>query len=996
MKKLQFIFLIVLGFALLSVNSFAQKTKKVVRAERISQVPTTAVEDKKLGLTVERYVANYEVNADKTAVATVESLQRIDSEKVIESFKTFEQIFNSDLETVEVLEAYKISGGTKIVIPEASIQTKLTPQGEAAPGFSSLKFVKIDFGDLKVGDRISYKIKVTDKKNYFEGHFSGAEFFSSFFAWDSVEINISAPKEVALYIDAEKLNGGKIADENNRSRWQWKAQNLPAQDLEIGIRSPFDDSPRLAVTTFKNFEELGATYWLEASKKAAVTPKIQKLADEITKDIKDPQLQAAAIYEWTNKNIRYLLVVLDKGGWIPHSAESIIENGYGDCKDYVTVLHALLSAKGIESQPLLINANSLFWFPKVATPSVIDHVILYIPSLDTFADATAPNTRLGLLPAILNGKTGILAGNKTGILGVPSGKSEESQFLSDSVITFEPSGNIRSVSKNSYIGRAEMLLRPLSETIKAGEGESVFIKLMLTYFGIDGSGKVSKISNPTKIDEPFNIEFEASVADYTTFTPTGRIHVPQGLNLISTGMLEMFVNNEKRKTQMFVGASEFKENFELVFPENVIVQSVPQNVRIENETGLFSTEYKLENNIVKVNRLIVIKKDLIEPNEYEKFSGIIKKSLEDKSAEISYQADKKLLAQKSVEKRVARKTNAKVSSHDIYETLYDPLYNVKTLTPPEVRLVENKLKKTPDDLEARRQLLKYYNSEPRTAQKLAGRTRQRIWFVQNHPEKSDEEVLGFAPYLDKEDEEYIAIKTEWLKQVQLKPDNLKVRLNAAEFIGNQSDEAEKLLSDGINLFPENIEFPSKLFAFYNEKTSETKDLKLYENSQLKAYEIGEKTLALLKKERSRVRDDKRADIMPELALLAFKLEKYDRAKQLANEANLEFGADDTRIGYGTIVHKGNIILGKIAFRENNLEKAKEHLLISVRVPLRLKYGSVAYPDLELAEELLKKGEKETVLEFLKLCEGLIGTDTESLKKWQKEIGQGKTPDFKWF
>jgi transglutaminase-like putative cysteine protease len=171
------------------------------------------------------------------------------------------------------------------------------------------------------------------------------------------------------------LEGGRLRDENSRARWQWRRENLKAFEIEPGMYDFFNSSPRVAATSFKNFEEFGAAYWAETKKKAVVTPAVQALAEEITKDSTDPAAQASAIYEWVNKNIRYLSVILGKGGWIPHSTTEILANRYADCKDYATILHALLKAKGIESHPVLIRSELGNWFPDVAATDYFNHAV---------------------------------------------------------------------------------------------------------------------------------------------------------------------------------------------------------------------------------------------------------------------------------------------------------------------------------------------------------------------------------------------------------------------------------------------------------------------------------------------------------------------------------------------------------------------------------------------------------------------------------------------
>jgi hypothetical protein len=58
------------------------------------------------------------------------------------------------------------------------------------------------------------------------------------------------------------------------------------------------------------------------------------------------------------QNIRYLGIDVGAGGFVPHDAQSILDNRYY-CKDHVVMLEALPAAAGIDSSPALINQARL-------------------------------------------------------------------------------------------------------------------------------------------------------------------------------------------------------------------------------------------------------------------------------------------------------------------------------------------------------------------------------------------------------------------------------------------------------------------------------------------------------------------------------------------------------------------------------------------------------------------------------------------------------------
>ena len=55
-------------------------------------------------------------------------------------------------------------------------------------------------------------------------------------------------------------------------------------------------------------------------------------------------------------DIRYIAVYLNPNdGWVPHAADVVLRNGYGDCKDHVVLMQALLAARGISAEAAIID-----------------------------------------------------------------------------------------------------------------------------------------------------------------------------------------------------------------------------------------------------------------------------------------------------------------------------------------------------------------------------------------------------------------------------------------------------------------------------------------------------------------------------------------------------------------------------------------------------------------------------------------------------------------
>ena len=97
------------------------------------------------------------------------------------------------------------------------------------------------------------------------------------------------------------------------------------------------------------------------------------------------------------KNIRYVAIFLSVGRVVPHEAEAILRNKFGDCKDKATLMTALLAAKGIASEAALINLGNAYALPEPPTLAALNHVILYLPEFDIYDDPTASGAAFGVL-----------------------------------------------------------------------------------------------------------------------------------------------------------------------------------------------------------------------------------------------------------------------------------------------------------------------------------------------------------------------------------------------------------------------------------------------------------------------------------------------------------------------------------------------------------------------------------------------------------------------
>ena len=306
----------------------------------------------------------------------------------------------------------------------------------------------------------------------------------------------------------------------------------------------------------------------------------------------------------------------------------------------------------------------------------------------------------------------------------------------------------------------------------------------------------------------------------------------------------------------------------------------------------------------------------------------------------------------------------------------------KTLSQEEIDSLENALLAAPDSMELRCRLLSYYFTRQYTGPDLAdARMAHILWIIAHAP---DARIAG-SPYAAvnhlPENAHYAQARALWLEQIQKQPENPKILWNAAHFFLHADRQlSDDLLVKGHRLEPDNPEWLSRraqwmtilLISCPPEKRSEQAltDLTLFEQ-----------VLA------SEMHPYARLSLLNYAARAAYEAGEYDKARTYAGQllAAAAENEDDA-----DALHQSNIMLGRIALREDAIESAKSHLLQAGEVSDSPVLGSFG-PNMQLAQALLEKGEQETVLLYLQRCGQFWKRD--ELNVWRAEIQRGETPDF---
>ena len=358
----------------------------VANADEVKPIPAN---------TLIRFDESVQLAVDFTSTSSEHVELRANNEAGVTPAGRLSLSYDASRQDVEIVEAYTLKADGRKLPVEPSAIFDQAPQGVGQMILSTREKIVI-FPQFSVGDTAVRTVRIITRKPHFPGQFTFSKSFPHAASFNDVQVAVTAPKAMRLYVETHDVEFQKSDDgPNTVYRWHYSAP-VPTADDVVAI-SPLSHRPRFFMSSFKDYGAVGAAYAALTADKIVVTPKIAALADEITKGEGSHLQQAQEIYEWVASHIRYVGIELGQGGFVPHDAEAILTNAYGDCKDHDAILQALLKAKGIAAQSVLINTGNEYTFPTVAT-LMFNHAITWLPEFKLYVDSTAATAPFGVLP----------------------------------------------------------------------------------------------------------------------------------------------------------------------------------------------------------------------------------------------------------------------------------------------------------------------------------------------------------------------------------------------------------------------------------------------------------------------------------------------------------------------------------------------------------------------------------------------------------------------
>jgi len=265
------------------------------------------------------------------------------------------------------------------------------------------------------------------------------------------------PKDLDLRFKLMNHQFAPVIDETDKSvkTYSWNISGLPAKKYEIGSGDYSNSYPRVMLGANKfeldgypgemnSWKNMGLWYNTLVKNDNVLDPKFSEEIKRLTSNATNERDKVELIYNYLQKNFRYVSIQLGIGGMKPFSADFVHKNKYGDCKALSNYMQACLNAVNIKGYSAWIRGDN---YPNIIDPDFPDdpfnHQILCVPLKgDTiWLECTSNTAEFGVLGSFTENRQALLLTENGGVLlNTPKSKAESNRFTSNTTIKLNADG----------------------------------------------------------------------------------------------------------------------------------------------------------------------------------------------------------------------------------------------------------------------------------------------------------------------------------------------------------------------------------------------------------------------------------------------------------------------------------------------------------------------------------------------------------------------------
>jgi transglutaminase-like putative cysteine protease len=575
----------------------------------------------KEALVFDKHYTHIREEADGTGTRETTARVRILADAGVKQMAVLNFTYTASNQQVDIAYVRVVKpDGTIVVTPAYNVQDMPADVTREAPMYSDIHQKHVAVKGLGVGDTLEYDLTLSTFKPEVPGQFWLEYSFQKNLIVLDEQLDLDVPNNQSVTVASDDVQPGVTASAG-RKLYHWSSSNLARPDPDAPPKSTKHWKPSVQVTTFTSWQQVGDWYASLQKEPLAVTPAIQARAAALTKGLTSDEDKVRALFNDVALHIHYVGLSFGIGRYQPHSADDVLSNEYGDCKDKHTLLAALLKAAGYEAWPVLISSTREL-DEQTPSPAQFNHVITAVPLAGKllWMDSTAETAPMGLLLSPVRDKQGLAVPpvDPAHIERTPanppvpglfkflcSGQLDEhGHFTGHIEETMQ--GDFSVAARNAFRNTSEAQWKELLERILRSQG-----------FG----GEISnpKIAGVLEPDKPFHADTDYSREKYYQWNEDASAHwigapTPQMGGELAPGIKQIKPADDPPLSAL---GSNFYDST-ITLPKDWTA-TLPPRVDLVEDWAEYHAQYSVNDGALPVLRTMLIKKDHVPLEDWDRF-----------------------------------------------------------------------------------------------------------------------------------------------------------------------------------------------------------------------------------------------------------------------------------------------------------------------------------------------------------------------------------------
>jgi transglutaminase-like putative cysteine protease len=418
-------------------------------------------------------------------------------------------------------------------------------------------------------------------------------------------MSIVCPEDYKFRYKAFQYSGDPlITKERNNTVTTWVAKNMTAIIREpnapmwhelstVVIFGPTDFQVDDYKGNMASWQDFGKFVYSLKKDRDQLPDNVKKTVHQLTDGL-DTKEKIVRLYQYLQKNTRYISIQLGIGGWQPFDATYVATRAYGDCKALTNYMYSLLKEAGIPSYYTLIRAGSYAGYITDDFPSQqFNHVILCVPQQkdSIWLECTSQTLPAGYLSDFTCNRFALLVDENGGKL-VRTPRYGIKDNLENRIVkaVLKDNGTLSVKVNTNYGGLQQDELHQLINNVSKDKVKEYLHEQLdfATYDVLSFDYKENRSALPS-IDESLDI----TVSNYATITGKRLFIIP---NVMTRTHQKFSVDTSRKYDIVFNYEYQDLDTVEVELPKGYEAETMPKDVAIKSQFGKYNCSVKLSGN----------------------------------------------------------------------------------------------------------------------------------------------------------------------------------------------------------------------------------------------------------------------------------------------------------------------------------------------------------------------------------------------------------------